>query len=122
MNSAETLAFLSRWRPARAVLAVSAWPFMSLAPGSFAETPRLADLLEETVRHRRSLSEFVGTTAPLAIEGSQSGIEIEIPFSPRIEVLGGEVEILHDHAARPADWSSQLGISWDDRVISSSTI
>ncbi|MCB1090654.1 MAG: cellulose biosynthesis cyclic di-GMP-binding regulatory protein BcsB [Verrucomicrobiae bacterium] len=95
---------------------------MSLAPGSFAETPRLADLLEETVRHRRSLSEFVGTTAPLAIEGSQSGIEIEIPFSPRIEVLGGEVEILHDHAARPADWSSQLGISWDDRVISSSTI
>lgn len=81
------------------------------------EGPALSDLVSETRRHWRSLSEFVGTRSPISIEGGHSGIEVEIALSPRIELLGGEVMIQHEHAATEPGLAPGLRISWDDREI-----
>ena len=104
-------------RPVALVLMVG-W----MAGDCLAAEPQLADLVSETTRHRRSLSEFVGSNAPIAMEGAHSGLEIEIALSPRIEVMGGEVEILHEHATGQADGRSGLRVSWGDREIGAATV
>lgn len=94
----------------------------ALIGGGHAAEPRLADLLDEAASHRRSLAEFVGTAGALAIQGTTSGIEIEIGISPRIEATEGEVVVCHEEAAEPGRGRTRLKIFWDEAEIGAGSL
>ncbi|MCB1230112.1 MAG: cellulose biosynthesis cyclic di-GMP-binding regulatory protein BcsB [Verrucomicrobiae bacterium] len=82
----------------------------------------LAELVEDSLQVRRPLSDFVNSAEPISLEGSRSGIDLEIPLNPRIELVGGEVEIDYLHAVGIRSDRSRLRVRWDDREIASGRI
>ncbi len=87
-----------------------------------ASEPQLTDLVEESRQYRRSLAELVGTGEIIALEGSQSELEIELPLSSRIELLGGEVQVHYLHAVGLRSDRSRLRVSWDDVELASGAL
>lgn len=73
--------------------------------GDLAEGPRLTDLLDQALSHRRSLSDFMGP------DGDQR--EFEIALNPRIEVVSGEVAIQLD-GAPPV---TPIRLMWDEQLL-----
>lgn len=96
-------------------------PFATL-PGVAEEIDRghtLESLVEVSRQERRPLADFVDSLEPIALEGSRSGIDIEIPLSPRMKLTGGEVEVHYLHAVGLRADRSKLDITWDKNTIAS---
>ncbi|MCB1061717.1 MAG: cellulose biosynthesis cyclic di-GMP-binding regulatory protein BcsB [Verrucomicrobiae bacterium] len=83
------------------------------------EEHRLADLVDQSLQHRRTLAELFNSPEAIALEGSKSELEIELPLSSRIELLGGEIQVHYLHTVGLTSERSHLQAYWDDQELAS---
>lgn len=82
-----------------------------------AEGPALSDLVGSSSRSTRPLSQLLGSRESIALEGSQSQLQIEVPVNRRLSVEGGEV-LVHFTPPPGADRSrSRVRVLWDGESI-----